>query len=225
MIDIAAPLDADTGAAVPAIVVPSRLPPDGSPHQGAALGPVPTSPGQAQVANLPPEMSAPEGAQQLSEASDFSARLGDDEDMYPKVHTEAEQYLLNGPLPDLQAGPTMAAPPPVQLAPPPPVAMMPPAGVPAGSLAPLAPHVALPPQVAAPAAAAAPSAPIMMDEQHAYVPAARVPRAVPNYFKAPFDKWSEEDHAVHAYNLAQWRVKILKAKNDQVPPCPPPPQI
>jgi hypothetical protein len=102
MIDIAAPLDGATGAAVPAIVIPSRLPPNGSPQQGASLGPVPMSPGQAQTSYLPAEMAAPASAQKLSEATDFHDRLNDDEDMYPKVHTEADQYLLNGPLPDLQ---------------------------------------------------------------------------------------------------------------------------
>jgi hypothetical protein len=28
-------------------------------------------------------------------------------------------------------------------------------------------------------------------------------------------EWAAEDAAEHAYNLAQWRVKILRAKNDQ----------
>lgn len=69
IIDIAAPLDSATGAAVPAIVIPNWLPPAGSPQQGASLGPVPMSPGQAQPSYLPAEMSAPASAQKLSEAT------------------------------------------------------------------------------------------------------------------------------------------------------------
>ena len=51
-----------------------------------------------------------------------------------------------------------------------------------------------------------------------------VPIPAPASNQLPLE-WAAEDAAEHAYNLAQWRVKILKAKNDQVPPCPPPPQI
>ena len=49
------------------------------------------------------------------------------------------------------------------------------------------------------------------------MPAPKAPQAVPNYFKAPFGEWTAEDSAQHAYNLAQWRVRILQVFSNSVP--------
>jgi len=40
-------------------------------------------------------------------------------------------------------------------------------------------------------------------------------KPVPNFFVSPFQRWHDEDAAQHAYNLQQWRVKILQAKLKQ----------
>lgn len=75
-----------------------------------------------------------------------------------------------------------------------------------------APLPMLPPPLA-PVPGVYPQAPVVLPSMAPNAPAVAYPsRGVPNMFRAPFREWSNEDAAEHAYNLAEWRAKILEAK-------------
>ncbi|EKX49665.1 hypothetical protein GUITHDRAFT_135840 [Guillardia theta CCMP2712] len=203
IVDIAAPLDPDTGTAVPGIVVPSgkqtaaqKL----SSQQATAVDPrmqVNPTTGVAQSYQAAAGgMNAALYGQKMAALSSQTqpqqlAQVEEDEDMYPTEPAASESYLAGPgdtynvpeyPKPQVyteKGGPLVSEDEPQKFN-----------DYPESSSA-LTSGVTSSP------------------------PVYQAPKPVPNFFSPPFQQWEDEDAAQHAYNLQQWRLKILQAKVQQ----------
>ena len=219
ILDVAAPVDSGTEATVPGIIKPE----EGVPFpQTSTYG--------YQYYKQPQE-------QQLAvEAAHAAAKAG-----YVQQDSPTQELASSGPHQEQQehgqgvreqklSQTWQLSPQGTRIVVPPPMVAQDPRAIPA-------PLPMLPPPLQHAPPAVYPLARTAYPQPSPMAPAVAYPaKSIPNMFHAPFQEWDDEDAAQHAYNLAQWRAKILEAKllqarlhqkllgaSEQPPPSPPPP--